>query len=213
MKNVTVLIMAAGRSKRMQGIEKLLFPMAGTSVIEQSLAPFLHNERVHQVVVVTDSAQVIERLKDYAEIKQFIPGGLERQDSVMNGIRGLSDQDYVLIHDGARPFLQPEVLERALDMAAQDKCFTLAVPVTDTIKRVEGNLITETPSRTELYAAQTPQGFPVDKLRRAYEFVCAHQLIVTDDAQALELIGEKVYIVPGDYANRKITTKEDLSYV
>lgn len=213
MKKVSVLVMAAGRSTRMQGTDKLLLAMGASSVIEQSLAPFLAHDQVEQVIVVTDSLQVTERLKQYSKIKSIVGGGPERQDSVMNGLAVLSDQGYVLIHDGARPFLSAELLERALEMAAEGKCFTLAVPVTDTIKRVEGSLVLETPSRAQLYAAQTPQGFPVEKLRRAYEFVKEKKLIVTDDAQALELIGEKVYIVRGDYANRKITTKEDLIYL
>lgn len=213
MKNIKILIMAAGLSRRMEGTDKLLLPLGESTVLEQSLRLFLEDEMVEEILIVSDQPEVIERMKRYPKVRRCIPGGAERQDSVYQGLQALEDEDYVLIHDGARPFLSEQAYARAKHMALQNKCFLLAVPVTDTIKRVQEERVVETPKRSELFAAQTPQGFPVHILRRAYDTIRKEGLTVTDDAQAVEYIGEPVYIVAGDYANRKITTKEDLIYL
>lgn len=202
------LIMASGESTRM-GKNKLLLPLNQTTVIESVVDFFLRQSTIDRVLVVSSSEEVTNRLRNRVEV---IPGGRERQDSVRIGLRILKPDDYVLIHDGARPFLSQAAFDRCIEQVHLRQAFFLAVPVTDTLKQVVDGVIT-TPNRSEFYAAQTPQGAVVSDLMEAYESVFNQGLRITDDASALELTGKPVVLVVGDYANRKLTTPEDMRYL
>jgi 2-C-methyl-D-erythritol 4-phosphate cytidylyltransferase len=139
---------------------------------------------------------------------RIAPGGPERGDSVVNGLRLIGDDvDLVLVHDGARPFISRDVIDRVLDAAPA----IAAVPVTDTIKQVdEGGTITGTPDRARLWQAQTPQGFPRAALVRAYERAREDGVAATDDAALYERYVGPVRVVMGSYRNLKVTRPEDL---
>jgi 2-C-methyl-D-erythritol 4-phosphate cytidylyltransferase/2-C-methyl-D-erythritol 2,4-cyclodiphosphate synthase len=145
----------------------------------------------------------------------FAAGGGRRQDSVLAGMNALpATCSHVLIHDAARPFFSPELAQRIVDCLAQGACGVVpGVPVTDTIKRVRGNVVQSTLPREQLYAVQTPQGFRRDKLSSAHETALAMNWDSTDDASLLERLGEEVSLTRGEEANRKITTQEDLAYM
>ncbi len=209
---IYVLVLAAGKSQRMgQGINKLLLPLRGKTVIENSLDVFSVDKRLDGVIVVTSNPFIRELALDRGFLVS--QGGERRQDSVISGLEGLKDEDYVLIHDGARPFINRELLDLCLEKAVKSQSFILGIPVTDTIKKIEGGLVRATPKREEHILAQTPQGFRVGLLREAYKKVEEEGLSVTDDASALEILGERVYVVPGSEENRKITSSADMRYL
>jgi len=143
----------------------------------------------------------------------FAQGGERRQDSVLAGLHALPSQcSHVLIHDAARPFLTPDLVQRVIDRLGHGSPGAIpGVPVTDTIKRVRDDVVESTPSREELYAVQTPQGFRRERLLSAHDRALARDLEGTDDATLLECLGEEVALVRGETGNTKITTPEDLA--
>ena len=152
--------------------------------------------------------------KDFANLIHderivFTIGGKERQDSVYEGLKKVTE-DHVLIHDGARPYLSKDVINRILVGLEEHDAILPMVKCKDTIKRVINNKVIETLKREELYQAQTPQSFQTDLIKKAYQKAIETNANVTDDASCVELLGGEVYIVEGDYNNIKITTKEDL---
>ena len=204
MGRIVLLLMAAGQSRRM-GEPKLHLQTQGRTVAERSLEIF--RGKVDGLYVVSDDVFLRRRLV----CDGFAAGGAERSDSVQSGLALLHDEDYVLIHDAARPFLSEAALERCLEMAREGVPFTLAIPVKDTIKRVCGQWVEESLDRSTLFAAQTPQGSPVGLLRAAYKKNRAKAF--TDDAGVLEAAGCQVRIVPGEEGNIKLTTGEDRRYL
>jgi 2-C-methyl-D-erythritol 4-phosphate cytidylyltransferase len=140
-------------------------------------------------------------------------GGDSRQDSVRRGLEALPAQaSGVLIHDGARCLVEPELLQRCASAVAAGAAVIAATPVTDTIKQVDGaGTITATPERSGLWAAQTPQGFPVAQLRQAHAIASAEGWSVTDDAALFERLGLPVQVLTAPASNIKLTTRFDLS--
>lgn len=205
---IVALILAAGSSRRMSGQNKLLLPYRHKTVIECVVEQFLAVPEITRVVVVTNQAAVRDKLASYPVT--LVAGGDERYQSVYKGLEVLEDSDYVLIHDGARPFLPDDALARALACAREAVPFVLAVPVTDTLKQVADGFVVATPDRSDYWAAQTPQGARVSQLRAAYQQLRDQGLSVTDDASALEQAGYQVRVVMGDYANHKLTTPQDV---
>lgn len=209
---IYALIVAGGKSRRMgEGINKLLLPLRGKTVIENNIDLFLEEKDLQGIVVVTSDPFIMELAKDRGCL--VAPSGEERQDSVMSGLELLSDEDYVLVQDGARPFLTKEALKSCIAMAKKKKNFILGIPITDTLKLVRDGKVESTLSREDHILVQTPQGARVGSLKRAYEVVISEKLLVTDDSSALELIGEEVYVLPGSQDNRKITSPEDMRYL
>lgn len=211
MSRFVALIMAAGSSNRMEGQNKLLLPYKEKTVIESVVDQFLACPEIAQVVVVTSNDQVMDRLRDYPV--RLIPGGAERSDSVYHGLKFLKPDDFVLIHDGARPFLSQAALKRSIEAAREGSPFVLAVPVTDTLKIVKDSVVVTTPERSDYWAAQTPQGAKVQDLLMAYDEMRQQEIKLTDDASVLERAGYRVRIIQGDYGNRKLTTPEDVRYL
>ena len=206
------VIVAAGTSKRMAGINKLFTPLGEKPVLAWSVDTCQKYGLIQQIVLVLrgqDLARGEQLKKDRGWSKVILcPGGTQRQDSVKLGLRQIRDCDLVMIHDGARPFLTSDLIEGGLKIVKETGAAVAAVPVKDTIKRTaDEELIRETLERDRLWAAQTPQTFSFDLITRAYENLAAE---ITDDATAVERMGHKVRIYMGDYKNIKVTTTEDL---
>ena len=213
----TAVILAAGLGKRMQaGHNKQFIEICGQSILTHTLTVFAQIPEIAKIVLVVrageeDTCQ--NMIPEIAENKTVLAiGGKERQDSVHNGIRAITwECEYILIHDGARPLVTEEVIRRTLLAAQNSGAAICAVPVKDTIKQADsdGNVLATIP-RESLWAAQTPQVFQADLIRRAYENAYVHNHYGTDDASLVEYLGEKIKIVTGDYENIKITTPEDI---
>lgn len=222
---VTALIAGAGRSQRMGKVNKILVDLGGMPVIERTVRALAQTGRIdHHILLVREedldrvNEEILPGLVENFPDQTFVlvPGGEERMDTIKKGLETLDDDtDLVLIQDGARPFLDPDLVEGGLDrMEAEDLdgCIA-AVPVTDTIKRVnDRGEIVETPDRAQLFRAQTPQIFRKEALLAAYDKPLEEGERVTDDAQMLERIGRKVAIYPGHGQNFKLTRPEDLAY-
>ncbi len=213
-----VIIAAAGSGKRM-GAEgnKVLLSLDGKPMLAHSLELFAHLPEVDELVVVArdvDLAVMSEIVAEYAGDKptKIVVGGAERQESVYNGLMALSkDTDWVLIHDGARPYVTSEIVYRALLAVQKHGAVGVGVPVKDTIKQVEKDFVRKPLPRPELRAMQTPQAFAYELILGAHQEAKRRGLIATDDCALLEELGKPVYIVSGDYGNIKITTPEDLT--
>ncbi|WP_131040727.1 2-C-methyl-D-erythritol 4-phosphate cytidylyltransferase, partial [Clostridioides difficile] len=139
-------------------------------------------------------------------------GGKERQDSIYNGLKELDKNcDIVLIHDGARPFVDHRIINESIKVAKEKKAVVVGVPVSDTIKIVSDGTVQETPERSLLWAAQTPQTFEYNLIIDAYEQAYKNNYYGTDDSMLVENIGQSVTMVMGSYENIKITSPEDLN--
>ena len=214
-----VVVPAAGSARRMGAtVPKQYLALAGRTVIEWSLAPFLAHARTTAVVVVLaeqDQRWPQTSVAGAAKIATTV-GGAERMDSVLAGLRALQDRaapdDWVLVHDAARPCLSAIDLDRLLNEVDDDAVGgLLAVPVVDTLKRADdGGRVSQTVPREKLWRALTPQMFRHAVLRRAIENAQARGVAVTDEAQAVEALGLQPRLVAGDADNIKITLPEDL---
>jgi 2-C-methyl-D-erythritol 4-phosphate cytidylyltransferase/2-C-methyl-D-erythritol 2,4-cyclodiphosphate synthase len=211
---IGLVLVAAGSGERLgAGVPKALVRVAGRSMIEHCLRTVSQVDRIGQVVVVAPPGRTDDVVSTGAipDGVQVVAGGSSRDVSVRHGLGVLdAGTQFVLIHDAARPFAPPEVFGRVLDalLAGQDAVIPV-MPVTDTIKVVRDGVVHSTPSRDELVAVQTPQGFRLDILERAH----AHATLdvrVTDDAMLVERAGIEVHVVDGSQRSFKITTKFDL---
>jgi len=211
---VGAIIVAAGKSQRMSGTDKIFAPLAGQPVLLRVLQPFIDCPGIDRIVVVLNN-------RNYDEGKELIVeqnwekevavciGGKRRQDSVLAGLKLLGDCDLVVIQDSARPFVTIDLIERGIDAAMESGAAVTAVPATDTIKIADKDMIVkQTLERDGLWICQTPQVFLYDVLIKAYREAIAE---VTDDAQIVELAGGKVKLYQGSYDNIKITTPADLA--
>lgn len=220
MNRVYALIPAAGMGKRMgAGRNKQYLLLDGMPILAHTLTVFQNSPLIHAIFLVIPEAEipycrseVVERY-GFSKVQAIIAGGAERQNSVMNGLRGMTgvaDDDLVLIHDGVRPFVPAELLKASAEAAAEVGGAVVAVPVKDTVKVARAGLVHSTPPREELWLAQTPQAFRYGSIRSAHEAAEADGFLGTDDASLFERQGWPVRIVRGDYRNIKITTPEDL---
>ena len=214
-----LLIACAGSGRRM-GAErnKLLLEVAGRPVLAWTLDAALASASIRWIGIVgqpvdqSDILQLVEAAQPQRPV-QWIQGGETRQDSVCNGLAALpAEASAVLIHDGARCLVEPELIDRCAVAVQAGEAVIAAAPVTDTIKRVDGTgLIQETPDRSQLWGAQTPQGFPVERLRQAHTQARREGWSVTDDASLFERLGWSVRVMESSPANIKITTPFDLT--
>ncbi len=213
--DTSVIIVCAGNSTRMQGINKILLPLGDSNVIGTAMQVFEQCESVGEIVIVTrkqDEAAIRETAAalGITKLTNITEGGDTRQQSVLNGVRALTlESEYIAIHDGARPLVRVKDAERVIKDARVFGAATLGVPVKDTIKTVSDGLITDTPPRHTLYITQTPQVFRRRLYLEGVDFSLEHDLDFTDDCQLVEAIGGKVYMTVGDYTNIKLTTPED----
>ena len=219
-KRVSAVLVAAGSSTRM-GFDKLSFDLGGETVLHRSIRAFEQNPLVTEIVLVAgkNRAFVEQQAADCTKPVQIVTGGTTRAESAKNGVLAAAGE-LVAVHDAARPFVSQAVITAALEAAARCGAAAPAVPVKDTIKAAaRGNgktvpdacLVYTTPDRSTLYAVQTPQCFDRAEYLAALEELDAEKArLVTDDCSLFELAGLPVRLTEGDYANYKITTKEDL---
>ena len=219
-KCVTAVLVAAGSSTRM-GFDKLSFDLGGETVVQRSIRAFAECPLVDEIVLVAGKNREFLEQQAAACQKpvQVVPGGATRAESAKNGVLAASGE-IVAVHDAARPFVSEAVIEAALNAAALCGAAAPAVPVKDTVKTAkrgdgktvpEGCSVTETPDRSTLYAVQTPQCFDRAAYLAALDELDEDKArLVTDDCSLFELTGRPVQLTQGDYANLKITTREDL---
>jgi 2-C-methyl-D-erythritol 4-phosphate cytidylyltransferase len=207
------IIVAAGESRRM-GKDKIFLPLAGKPLIAWSVDVCHHFEPITQVVLVLNEYNAVYGKKlvvknNWNKVVEICTGGQRRQDSVKAGLSGLKSCDWVIIHDGARPFLTVDLLKNGIESAQKTGAAVAAVPVKDTIKITDINGIVEkTLERQNLWTVQTPQMFRFDIISRTYTEMDDD---VTDDAMLVEKMGYKISLYMGSYSNIKVTTPEDMA--
>ncbi len=212
----SVVVVAAGSARRMEGIDKIRTPIGGIPVLVHTLRAFQDCPAVCEVIVVTREDLLVEIgqiCRDFAldKVKKVIVGGSERMLSVQNGLQEVrQDAQLIAIHDGARPFLSQQVLMEVLETAAKTGAAAPAVPLVDTIKRVQQKVAVETVDRSTLMAVQTPQVFQADLIRAAIQKAIADGEMLTDDCGAVERMGMKVTMTTGSRENIKLTTPLDV---
>lgn len=223
MNKITAIVLAAGSGSRMKSKTKKQFmEIKGKPVIWYSLFEF-EKSRVDEIILVTGKEDIDYCKKEIVEkynlkkIKNVVAGGSERYESVYNGLKEVTG-NIVLIHDGARPLINNEIIERSIEGTIKSDACVVGVPVKDTIKRAnkEGYII-DTPNRSELWITQTPQSFKTDLVKMAYKKIKEElekgntTLNITDDAMVVEeFTTNQVRFVQGDYKNIKVTTPEDI---
>ena len=205
--------MAAGASRRMGGVDKTFAILGGRPIIAHSLDALHASDRVDSVVVVLSNANIDQASRLVAEgryhkVTSICLGGERRQDSVRQGLDRLPNAEWIVVHDGARPLVDAGLIERGLAEALHTGVAVAAVPVKDTIKAANADMVvTQTIGRETLWIVQTPQVFRRDILLEAHSMVTDN---VTDDASMVERVGGKVRLFMGSYENIKVTTPEDL---
>lgn len=212
------VIVAAGGSTRM-GEPKQRIDLAGIPVIFRTLLAFEAAQTIGEVVVVTREED-IPYILDGAAARQIrklgrvVPGGATRQQSVAAGVAAVSPRAaFFAIHDGARPLVRPQTIDRVVGIAYETGAAAAAVRVKDTIKQADQNgVVTGTPDRETLWSVQTPQVFSAELYRRAMERAARDRQDFTDDCQLMEYLGHPVQLVPGEYSNLKITTPDDVAF-
>ena len=219
-KIVKAIVLAAGQGRRMESrVPKQYLQLGGHEVLYYSLRAF-EESPVDEIVLVTGEDEIpwcrehIVGKYGFSKVKQIIPGGEERYDSVNAGFLAAAPCDYVLIHDGARPFVTGAIIERVLAGAAEYGSCTAGMPVKDTIKGVdEAGMAEDTPDRKSLWAIQTPQGFSYPVILKAHERFRegSYRVPVTDDTMLAEMfLRKRTKLVEGSYKNIKVTTPEDM---
>lgn len=211
---VAAIVVAAGRGERLAAPAKVLLPLAGRPMLAWSLRALEAADAIGSITIVAGAhiQEAVERLvrdEGFRRVRAIVPGGERRQDSVTAGLAALpGDAEIVVIHDGARPLADPTLFDRAAMAAAAHGAAIAAIPVADTLKRVQDGQITATVDRRGLWAAQTPQAFRLDTLRRAIAASTGED--VTDEARICEDAGIPVAVVPASLANLKVTHPEDI---
>ena len=208
------VIVAAGSASRMGGIDKVMAPLNGEPMIARTVRAFQNCDAISEIVVVTRHDLILPITSLCAQmdkVQAVVAGGSSRQESVHLGLNALSGKcKLAAIHDGARPLISWQVIDRVVRAAHTYGAAAPAIPVKDTIKVVQGGVVKETPDRASLQAVQTPQVFDFDILRGALKKAKQDGAQVTDDCSAVERIGLTVKIVEGEERNLKVTTPLDL---
>ena len=210
------VIVAAGSATRMNGIDKMMADLGGEPVILRTLRTFQGCGCIDEIVVVTREDLVLPvnalcRTHGLDKVRCVILGGDERSGSVMAGLDCVANRtDLVAIHDGARPLVTEEIIEKTVRKAAETGAAAPAVPMKDTVKVARRGVIEATPDRSSLVAVQTPQVFDVDLVRGALYKAEQEGITVTDDCSAVERMGMKVHLTEGSDENMQITTPIDM---
>lgn len=218
---ISAVIVAGGKGKRMgHDVPKQYIKLNGREILSITLGVFESSPLVDEVILVISEGEVdyclnnIVKKYGFKKVKDIIKGGAERQDSVYNGLLNCSPlTDIVLIHDGVRPFVDKNIIEKSIESARIYGACAAGVYVKDTIKIVDGDkFIISTPDRGSLIAIQTPQTFKFDLVLEAHKRARENKIYATDDTALVELMGHRVKIIEGSYCNIKITTPEDLIF-
>ncbi len=211
----TMVIVAAGSSQRM-GEDKQFLDLGGLPVLAHSLKTFETLPCIHEIIVVTRQERVLDAAaicRDYGicKVSKILVGGAARQESALAGVSEANPlAELIGIHDGARPFATAALTERAVRDARFYQAVAPAVAVRDTVKRVEAQTVVDTPSRDGIMAVQTPQVFRAELIKGALTYAVEQGISITDDCSAVEAIGGKVHLIPGEEANIKLTTPLDM---
>lgn len=216
MSRTAVILLAAGSGKRMQGAvpDKLLAPLGGRPVFAHSVAAFQQSGVAdYYVIVYRDQPQLHELMCYAPSPAYYVKGGSERKDSVALALEALPPGvEYVFIHDCARPFVQPEQLVALLKIVRKEQAVVLAHRVTDTVKEHRGDGKLRTLNREKLWAMETPQVFSYDLIIKAYAKALSRKTTLTDDAAAVERLGEPIALLENFQLNPKLTTAADLPF-
>ncbi len=216
----TAIVLAAGKGKRMgTKVHKQYLELAGKPVLYYSLKAFEDSAHIDEIILVTGSGeeeyckkQIVDKYQ-ISKVTEIISGGKERYHSVWNGLSKVTGKGYTFVHDGARPFVNEGMIERALCEVKKSKACVVGMPVKDTVKIADSEgYVANTPDRSRVWTIQTPQVFENDLLKEAYKklMMCGN-IAVTDDAMVVEqMMHLPVKLVEGAYQNIKITTPEDL---
>lgn len=225
-KKTTAIVLAAGQGKRMNThIRKTYLTLAGKPILYYCLQAF-EESFIDEVILVVGKDEELYCRKEivdtygFTKVVNIVEGGKERYHSVHHGLCAITDTDYVFIHDGARPFVNNEILKRALEAVQTYEACVIAMPVKDTIKITdEHQFVKETPSRDFVWMMQTPQVFVFSIIKKAYQILIDTEEAylqnggkpITDDAMVAEtFVNQKIKLVYGSYQNIKITTPEDI---
>ena len=211
MTNFSLIITAGGTSSRYGAQNKLLEKLDDKTVIEHTLSSFLEFSEINEIIIPANStiSDELKYLFTNPAIK-IIQGGDSRQKSVYNALKYVTNE-FVIIHDGARPLIKPGVISQVMDSVIHNRAVSVMTKTTDTIKEVDENgRIIKTIDRSKLYNTQTPQAFKTELIKNAHEKLQNKHF--TDDASMLEYLDIPVYVVIGSYTNIKITTKSDLDF-
>jgi 2-C-methyl-D-erythritol 4-phosphate cytidylyltransferase len=213
-----VILVAAGRGERMGADQpKAFVPVAGQPMLLLAARAFDAAPSLDGIVAVVPADRIAdarEILGGLRALRDVVPGGESRQDSVQRGLEALPPgfDGVVLVHDAARPLVDVELIESVIRATIEHDAAIPVLGLVDTVKRLRDDRVVETLDRSELGAAQTPQGFRVALLRRAYDRAFRDDVVLTDEAMAVERLGEPVVAVKGSARNRKLTTPEDLAW-
>ena len=217
----TAIVLAAGQGKRMHSkIQKQFLEIGGKPVLYYSLHCFQESPLIRDIILVTVEEMIsyceqeIVKKYGFSKVRKVTAGGKERYDSVYAGLLCCQDTDYVYIHDGARPFITEEMVQRGYEAVKRNNACVMGMPSKDTVKLADSaGYVKETPDRKIVWNIQTPQIFSYDLIRGAYESIRKKDMTgVTDDAMVVEQeTGTKILLVEGSYQNIKITTPEDLA--
>ena len=219
MSRVTALIPAAGMGRRMgKTVAKQFLPLGDKPMLAHTLLVFQRSPEIDEIIPVLSEEDMEMCLRDVIEafhitkVKTLVVGGKERHNSVYNGLRKIEkDTSVVLVHDGVRPFVIPDMIRECVEAARKGDCVAVGVPLKDTVKEVDKKgIVRQTLERSRLWAIQTPQAFPLTVLRQAYDESYKKNVFGTDDATLVERAGNSVRVIMGSYENIKITTAEDL---
>ncbi|HEX9061870.1 MAG TPA: 2-C-methyl-D-erythritol 4-phosphate cytidylyltransferase [Clostridia bacterium] len=216
----SVVIVAAGKGTRMNSsINKQYIEIGNIPVLARTIKVFDDSPMIEDIILVTNKDDlklckdnIIDRFS-FSKIRSITVGGSQRQESVYNGLCDVNkDTGIVLVHDGARPFVEESDIENCIKAAREYGAACISVPVKDTIKISDDKgFIEETPAREKLWAVMTPQGFQYDLLLEAHKKAMDEGFLGTDDAMLVERTGTRVKLVMGSYKNIKITTPEDIN--
>lgn len=212
----SVIVAAAGSSRRMEGQNKLMLPLDGIPVLARTLLALDGSRLIDEIVVAVREEDLLPtsdlcRLYGVTKPVKIVRGGESRLDSVLAAaMECREDAAFLAVHDGARPLADPELIDRVVALAHRTNAAAPAVPVKDTIKVVRDGRVESTPDRALLRAVQTPQVFDAQLLRAALQSAQTLGAEITDDCSAVERLGKEGYLTEGSYENIKITTPEDM---
>lgn len=216
----TAIVLAAGQGRRMgTKVHKQYLMLDEKPVLYYSLKEFQDSDIIDEIYLITGAGeeeycrQTIVDKYHITKVTKILPGGAERYNSVWSGLQELGDDGYVFIHDGARPFVDGDIIQRVFDVVCKNKACVVGMPVKDTIKVADArDFVENTPDRRRVWMIQTPQVFKNDLVKGAYSMLMRESYInVTDDAMVVEqMLGFPIKLVCGAYENIKITTPEDL---
>lgn len=212
----SVIVAAAGSSRRMEGQNKLMLPLDGIPVLARTLLALDGSRLIDEIVVAVREEDLLPtgdlcRLYGVTKPVKIVRGGESRLDSVLAAaMECREDAAFLAVHDGARPLADPELIDRVVALAHRTNAAAPAVPVKDTIKVVRDGRVESTPDRALLRAVQIPQVFDAQLLRAALQSAQTLGAEITDDCSAVERLGKEVYLTEGSYENIKITTPEDM---